>query len=232
MSNGNKTLATANDSIMTQGDFEFYVVSEHGIEFKKDCTREAWLEALEKLSGMYESSGRLHFRSICMLGDAFNFGERTFGEEYAQAIDSARKYMRLNMKTVQNAAWICASIEPSRRREALSLSHHEAVAALDDAEQDELLALAENEGLSVSALKKVVSERHPKTAKGKKRATKMDLKSESGLQAAADKIVEFFAEYDAIEDAVALKDWPEGRKNKWSSLTAIAKIARRMGLSR
>lgn len=159
-------------SILDEGEFPFWTTTEHGIKFSLDVPREDWLKAVHQLTAMHESSGRLHFRVICILADALNQGEELFKEEFAQAISDTRKWMKVGMKTIQNAMWIMKSVDASRRRESLSLAHHEVVAPLDPPEQDELLGQAEEEDMSVADLKKVVAERHPKTKRGKERKTK------------------------------------------------------------
>lgn len=164
-------------SILDQGQFEFYEVTEHGITFAANTPREEWLKAVEQLTQMHESSGRLHFRAICILADALNYGEQEYGEEYAQAIDETRAWMRVSSKTIHNAMWVMKQIPSTRRRELLSLSHHEAVAALEGKEQDELLALAEKDSMTVAELRKLVAERHPKTKKGKDRKSKSTSKA-------------------------------------------------------
>lgn len=172
-------IETAGKTILDQGACEFYTVTEHGITFEQNTPRETWLDVVKQLTSMHESSGRLHFRAICILADALNQGEALYGEEYAQAIEDTRKWMKVGMKTIQNAMWIMKSIDASRRRETLSLAHHELVAPLEPAEQDELLAQAEDEDMSVADLKKVVAERHPKTKSGKERKTKASKASSS-----------------------------------------------------
>ena len=56
--------------------------------------------------------------------------------------------------------WVASKfVDNSRRREELSWSHHREVAALPPAEADELLGLAEREGLSTRELRAEVSRR-------------------------------------------------------------------------
>ena len=59
------------------------------------------------------------------VGDWWNHGERRWGEQSAQAIKDATGHERA---TVWNYAYVCRSIEPSRRREELSFSHRYEVA--------------------------------------------------------------------------------------------------------
>ena len=194
-------------SIMTQGKFEFYCVSEHGIEFKKGTPKDVWLNAVEGLTKMFESSHRLHIRVMFLLGDALTFGEAAYGEEYAQAIDMTRKVMQLSEKSIKNAAWICSSIDPSLRRETLTFAHHEVVAALPPAEQKEFLDQSEAENLTVSGLKKIIKDRHPTTKRGKTRKGSADLKSEEGLQLATEKIAEWLKANDKGLSDAQLRKW-------------------------
>jgi len=69
------------------------------------------------------------------IGDWLNFGERRYGETYAQAVD-ATDY---EAGTLRNAKWVASKVEMSRRRDNLSFSHHQEVAPLEPGEQDEWL---------------------------------------------------------------------------------------------
>lgn len=84
------------------------------------------------------------------VGDWLRFGERRYGERYTQAIQETG----IRYKTLANLAWVAGRFEFSRRRENLSWSHHEAVAGLDDPEeQDRLLDQAAEHGWSVIELR-------------------------------------------------------------------------------
>ena len=76
----------------------------------------------------------------CMwwLGDWWAFGEHRYGERAAQALESDYSF-----QTFMDAGWVSNKIETSRRREALSWSHHREVAALKPNEKDALLDYAE-----------------------------------------------------------------------------------------
>jgi hypothetical protein len=197
-------------SILDTGSFEFYSVSEHGIQFKPGTPQDTWLDAVHQLTTMFESSHRLHVRVMFMLGDALTFGEAAYGEEYAQAIDLTRKVIQLSEKSIKNASWICASIAPSLRRETLTFSHHEVVAPLDPEEQSEFLDQAESENLTVSALKKLIKERHPTTSRrGQERAVRYDLKSEEGLLSACQEAGEWLGWNEDTMTPAQIKRWRE-----------------------
>jgi hypothetical protein len=83
------------------------------------------------------------------LGDAIAYGETHYRQEAYQAIEAATGY---TASTLANFAYVARAIPASRRRERLDWSHHAAVAALPDDEQDELLDRAERDHLPVRAL--------------------------------------------------------------------------------
>lgn len=88
------------------------------------------------------------------VGDWLNRGEQLFGEEYAQEIDVSE----WDNETIRGATWVSSKIPRSRRRPGLSWSHHHAVAALEDAEQERFLDLAENGDLSVARLRELIKQ--------------------------------------------------------------------------
>jgi hypothetical protein len=161
-------------TIMEQGEFEYWTATDHGIEFKDETPREVWLNAVDQISAMFESSGRLHCRLMFYMADALNAGERLFNEEFSQAIDNTRAFMRLSSKTIANAMWIAGKVMPLHRRETLSLAHHEVVAKLPETEQEEFLNKAETEGLTTKELKEAVREKHPGKPRSSKNGTKDD----------------------------------------------------------
>jgi hypothetical protein len=80
------------------------------------------------------------------VGDWWAFGEHRYGAR--REITEDPGWQGPAYRTCANSAAVCRAFEISRRREALSFSHHEAVAALPTAEQDRLLDRAEREGWS------------------------------------------------------------------------------------
>jgi hypothetical protein len=73
------------------------------------------------------------------LSDWLNHGEQKWGEMYAQAVDATG--FEPNYLCIVKS--VGAAIDPSRRRESLSFSHHRLVAPLEPDEQTKLLDLAE-----------------------------------------------------------------------------------------
>lgn len=91
------------------------------------------------------------------VGDWVLYGERSFGERYAEAIELTG----MEYSTIANVISVARKVEASRRREALSWTHHAEVAALPPAKQDEWLSRAEDEGLSHRRLRAALRDAMP-----------------------------------------------------------------------
>ena len=86
------------------------------------------------------------------VGDWINYGERKWGERYAQAIeDTEAQY-----QTLRNQRYVAAHVPLSRRRDKLTYSHHAEVAALDANDQERFLIEAEIRGWSVRELRHAI----------------------------------------------------------------------------
>lgn len=86
------------------------------------------------------------------IGDWLNFGEGEYGETYAQAMDET-KY---KLQTLSNDKWIASRVQPSRRRENLSFSHHAEIADLEPEEQEIMLDMAEKHEMPLATFRKAV----------------------------------------------------------------------------
>ena len=71
-------------------------------------------------------------------GDWLRWGEELHGEKYAQALDATGR----DPKTLMAWIRVCKAIDPGRRREELSFSHHESVSALEPDDQSYWLGRA------------------------------------------------------------------------------------------
>lgn len=83
------------------------------------------------------------------IGDWLNFGEMSYGEEAAQAVDDrpsrydiAMRITGLEQSTLQNYRSICAKVAKPRRRRELNFAAHTAVASLEPEAQTEWLEKA------------------------------------------------------------------------------------------
>lgn len=174
---------------LSQGEHGSYAIKDRTIVFKAETSQDEWSGIVSQLADLNAHTASAHVRIMFLLGDALNFGERTYGEEAFQAIDATRKHLMLSMKTVENAAWIAAKVQPENRHELLSMAHHESVARLDASQQRELLDEAENEGLPVKALKARVREISPSRPRAikpkKKRKDEAGVTQEQAVEACA-----------------------------------------------
>lgn len=90
------------------------------------------------------------------VGDWLVFGEAQYGDE----IYNSGLLERWDYATLQNMKWVAKKIEPSRRHENLSWSHHQEVASFkgieSEEEQNQLLHDAEEKGWSVKELRTAI----------------------------------------------------------------------------
>ncbi|MDD1749485.1 MAG: hypothetical protein LUO89_06375 [Methanothrix sp.] len=76
------------------------------------------------------------------IADWLNFGEARYGETYAQFVDAtglAPEYLAI-------LKYVGGAVDPSRRLESLSFTHHRLVASLEPDEQSRFLAESESRG--------------------------------------------------------------------------------------
>jgi hypothetical protein len=104
-----------------------------------------WIEHGRRLGRMGRGIG-------WWIGDWLRFGNAAYGERYAPAV-RATGYDR---QSLMNMVYVASSIEPERRREDLSWSHHAEIAALEPDEQDRWLERAERDRLSVRCLREAI----------------------------------------------------------------------------
>jgi len=99
--------------------------------------------------------GRIHGSVGFWVGDWILYGERAYGERYAQGVETCG----LSPDTLRGYAWVAERLAPVRRRTGLSWSAHREVAGLAPADADALLDRAEREGLASRDLRRLVQER-------------------------------------------------------------------------
>ena len=200
--------------IMTQGQFAWGIVSATGIALKDETPEKEWHRITEEVCRIFEFTGKKHAQAAMMLGDLLRFGEEKFGENYADVIDSTRDYIRVQIKTLTNWQWIAGKIAPARRRENLTLGHHEAVARLPIEDQDKFLDLAESDGMNVKELRGAIREARPS-----KRKTKAAIKTTDNAASALQKL---------IDVSNWLSENPDGLVEKWKEpLSKLHKAFRR-----
>jgi hypothetical protein len=90
--------------------------------------------------------------SMFWTGDWLNYGERRYGEMYAQALEATD----WDYETLRAAKWVAEKVESVRRRTDLSWSHHREVASLTPAKQDKFLDEAVTKNWSRAELRAAV----------------------------------------------------------------------------
>lgn len=107
-----------------------------------ELSREQWEQAGHELLRWARSIQWL-------IGDWVLYGEQAYGETYTEAIELTG----LEYDTLKNIIWVARSVSERSRRRDLSWSHHQAVAALPEAEQEMWLREAADEGYTVARLR-------------------------------------------------------------------------------
>jgi hypothetical protein len=110
-------------------------------------TFEEWTKCGEFIR---KAEGAVHF----WIGDWLNYGEKTYGETYAQAIDETG----YDYGTLANDKFIASKIEFSRRRENVSFGHYQELAPLEPEEQDKFIAEIEKEKMPRAKLRIKIKE--------------------------------------------------------------------------
>jgi hypothetical protein len=86
------------------------------------------------------------------IGDWLRYGNAAYGERYSRAANVTG----YDTQTLMNMVYVATQVDVSRRREALSWSHHAEVAALAEDEQQRWLTRAEATRLSVRDLREEI----------------------------------------------------------------------------
>jgi DNA modification methylase len=86
------------------------------------------------------------------LGDWLNYGDVTYGEKYAQAIEQTEH----SYQALRDCAYVANNVKLSRRRDNLSFTHHREVAPLEPELQSEYLNWAISEGATVKELRQKI----------------------------------------------------------------------------
>lgn len=124
-------------------------VTATSLRLPETFTFEQWCEIGDTLASAVEGVQ-------WWLSDWWAFGQHHYGERARWALEQEQ----WAFKTLRNAGSVArAFAETSRRRDALSYSHHVEVAALPPTEADELLDRAEAERWSVMTLRTAVRQR-------------------------------------------------------------------------
>jgi len=123
-------------------------LSKTGLAFDPAISFEKWVEVGRRLG---DTQKLLAF----WIGDWISFGRSKWEQgKYLNAeLEFCKKY-----GTLANAVYVSQRIEPSRRRENLSFSHHREVAKFDEEKQEHYLNYAEANNISTRRLRRYIKE--------------------------------------------------------------------------
>ncbi|WP_437045204.1 LmbU family transcriptional regulator [Streptomyces sp. enrichment culture] len=117
------------------------------LTFPRAVPLEAWISIGVEIFSITDASS-------WWLGDWLIYGQNRYPDRYKRAIEASS----LHYKTLRNYAWVARKFDVSRRRDTLSMQHHAEVAALTEEEQELWLDRAEQEGWSVTELRRNIKE--------------------------------------------------------------------------
>ena len=118
------------------------------LQIEGDLSYEEWEllgQGLQTLSGAWQ----------WWVGDRLCYGEKRYGERYAQAVE-ASEHLGISVDSIRQAQWVAEKVPVVIRNYNLTWTHHYAVASLDAAEQKRILSEAKTRRLSVSKTKELV----------------------------------------------------------------------------
>lgn len=119
--------------------------TQTGLKLPDNLSYEEW----EAIGGQLQQAER---SLMWWIGDWLNYGERKYGEMYAQAVETTGK----SYDALRNAKWVAGKFELSRRRDSLSWSVHSELAGLSKREADQGLDWCEETNASQRDARKYV----------------------------------------------------------------------------
>jgi hypothetical protein len=86
------------------------------------------------------------------LGDALVYGDYTYGEKYAKAVEATGR----SVNTLKNYRWVAGKVPPENRDAALPWRTYREIARLDTAEQADWIARVKAEGWTADDLRREI----------------------------------------------------------------------------
>lgn len=111
----------------------------------------------ERFEALCRLLGAMHEAVRFAIGDAILLGEKLYGEDAYQALES----LNISEKGRWEYMRVAARVPRSRRRKDLSWSHHRAVATLSPPEQKEWLKAASEQRMSHHQLREALQPSEP-----------------------------------------------------------------------
>jgi hypothetical protein len=127
----------------------------------KSLDYDAWRKMVRKVV-------LVHKQSTWVLADLLNFGEQKYNEMDVQAIELT-EYQPEYLAIIK---YVARAVDPSRRRQSLSFSHHRLIASLEPKDQDRFLREAERNAWNCEALRQAIRESKGSPLSGNSKAYK------------------------------------------------------------
>jgi hypothetical protein len=134
-------------------------VTETGLCIDAELTFEQWCDVGRKV-------GRVARTSLFLVGDWLTYGQDRWNsgqrfekmdEEQKERYLDAMKDTGLELRTLQDAAYVARNVPYAQRRPELTFEHHKTVAKVkDEHEREEWLKKADKHGLSTRRLRKSI----------------------------------------------------------------------------
>lgn len=123
-----------------------FSIKPTGIEFHQDLSFDEWDDLGTKLAPVGKSISFI-------IGDWINYGQKTFGDKYTEAISRTG----MDYGYLRNIAYVARKVDLSCRHDNLGFEHHAVVAKLEPEEQQHWLDMADDNDLSVRRLRKSIN---------------------------------------------------------------------------
>jgi hypothetical protein len=179
------------DTLMQELDSHGIKYNLLSLEMPDDTTFEAWADLGKKLC-------RCDYALKWWIADWLAFGEKKWGD--------IKRFAEMNGwadKTMYNWKRVASGVKVPDRREDLSFSHHEVIAALKPREQITWLDRAHNESISVGNLRKMVREHSGKQNANKPDGVIMNWPQQRDVQS----LVEWFKRQPVGEWTPEVREW-------------------------
>lgn len=114
-------------------------VTDVGLQFNHDIEYDQWLRlmaTLQQLTTAFQFA----------IGDALNYGQKRYGEKYAQAMDATG----CAYQSLANWSWVASHVPITNRVAGLSWTHHRLIAHIGTEQQKQLLESAKARNVSVT----------------------------------------------------------------------------------
>lgn len=130
------------DTVVEHGPFR---LTKTGVDITGDPTFEEWTDATEWVN-------KVNSAVSFWLGDLLEYGEKRWGDKYAQAVEVTGK----GLQTLTNAAYVARNVPKANRRPGVHYAHHAEVASLPHDQQAKWLDKCETDGLTSHELRNAI----------------------------------------------------------------------------